>query len=68
MRILTVGDGDLSYSLALQRAFGADVSLVATTLPAADELCATYRNTGKILAELAERGATVLLQELRLAR
>ncbi|EOD19429.1 hypothetical protein EMIHUDRAFT_208952 [Emiliania huxleyi CCMP1516] len=60
MRILTVGDGDLSYSLALQRAFGADVSLVATTLPAADELCATYRNTGKILAELAERGATVL--------
>ena len=60
MRILTVGDGDLSYSLALQRAFGADVSLVATTLPAADELCATYRTVGGILAELAERGATVL--------
>ena len=33
MRVLTVGDGDLSYSLALQRAFGGTIQLTATVLP-----------------------------------
>ena len=42
MRVLTVGDGDLSYSLALQRAFGETIQLTATVLPTADELAATY--------------------------
>ena len=37
-RVLIVGDGDLSYSLALQRAFGSVIELTATVLPSAQEL------------------------------
>ena len=37
-RVLTVGDGDLSYSLALARCFGPQIELTATTL-LADALC-----------------------------
>ena len=37
IHVLTVGDGDLSYSLALQRAFG-EIVLTATTLASEDEL------------------------------
>ena len=45
---LTVGDGDLSYSVALTRCFpGMDV--VATTFPLEDELVATYAASARNL-------------------
>ena len=58
-RILIVGDGDLSYSLALQRAFGETIELTATVLPTAEELAATYTNAAANAAELQECGAAV---------
>ena len=58
-RILIVGDGDLSYSLALQRAFGDGIELTATVLPTAEELAATYTNAAANAAELQECGAAV---------
>ena len=60
LRVLTVGDGDLSYSLALQRAFGNAIQLTATVLPTEDELAATYTMAAANAAELRSRGATVL--------
>ena len=59
MRILTVGDGDLSYSLALLRALP-HLELTATTLCASKaELCKTYSASAGVVAELASRGACV---------
>jgi len=58
LRILTVGDGDLSLSLALRRAYGASqripLRLVATTLlPSREELVRTYPDSAEpILNEL----------------
>ena len=55
VRVLTVGDGDLSFSLALARAFrGDELFLTATTLLTADELRETYGNAAPILAELSK--------------
>ena len=59
IRVLTVGDGDLSYSLALQRAFGETIQLTATVLPTEDELAATYANAAANAAELQGCGAVV---------
>ena len=54
-RVLTVGDGDLSYSIALLRAFGTQhVELTATTLPDADEVCTTYARAAEMIAELRD--------------
>jgi hypothetical protein len=58
-RVLIVGDGDLSYSLALQRAFGEIIQLTATVLPTAEELVATYTNAAANAAELQGCGAAV---------
>ena len=58
--VLTIGEGDLSYSLALARAFGDAIVLTATTLPPADELAATYERASANIAELQARGATVV--------
>ena len=59
-RVLTVGDGDLSYSLALARCYGPQIELTATTLlPNEAELTATYSRAAAILAELLERGVAV---------
>jgi hypothetical protein len=44
-RILTVGDGDLSCSLALVRAYGSQVHVVASTLLSRENLLSTYPNT-----------------------
>ena len=60
LRVLTVGDGDLSYSLALARAYGDRILLTATVLPTAEELVATYANAAACVEELRARGATVL--------
>jgi hypothetical protein len=51
-RVLTVGDGDLSYSLALARAYGSRVRLTATTLLTEAELLATYERAAHVLEEL----------------
>lgn len=59
-KILTVGDGDLTLSLALKRAYGSQIELTATTLAAShEELCATYSNSAKVVDELIDRKATV---------
>ena len=60
VRVLTVGDGDLSYSLALARCFNDGISLTATTLPSREELLGTYERAAAIIAELEACGATVL--------
>ena len=60
LRVLTVGDGDLSYSVALARAFGpATMTLTATTFVDEDELRRTYTHAGACLDELRARGAVV---------
>ncbi|EGZ16142.1 hypothetical protein PHYSODRAFT_316216 [Phytophthora sojae] len=53
-RILTVGDGNFSYSLALARALGPDsgVTLVATSHESNKTVLETYPDGEKILAEL----------------
>ena len=53
MRVLTVGDGDLSYSLALVRAYGDRIRLTATVLPTAEELVATPSEVGLIAVQAA---------------
>lgn len=61
LSILCVGDGDLTLSLALIRAYGKEqIDLTASTLLSSpDELVATYANSSTVLNELKERGATV---------
>ena len=54
-RVLTVGDGDLSYSLALARAYGSAIELTASTLLREEELLETYAAAAATLAELRER-------------
>ena len=58
-RMLTVGDGDLSYSLAIVRAYGEMLHLTATTILSETELVATYAAAAATLTELRERGAEV---------
>ena len=53
MNILTVGDGDLSFSLALARCFGSQINLTATTLlESEEELLKTYESASNNLKEL----------------
>ena len=55
-RVLTVGDGDLSFSLALARAFSERVHLTATTLLTEPELLATYERAAECIAALRSCG------------
>ena len=59
-RFLTLGDGDLSYSLALARCYGTAVSLTATTLCSEAELRAKYALAGAHMTELRALGAAVI--------
>eukprot|EP00947_MAST-08B_sp_MAST-8B-sp1_P001774 g1774.t1 len=59
VRVLTVGDGDLTYSVALARAYGSRIALTATTFVDADELVRTYELAAGCLEELAARGQQV---------
>ena len=62
-RVLTVGDGDLTLSLALARAYGHDQSLelvASTLLSSKEELICTYSNSQDVLQELKERNVAVL--------
>lgn len=57
-RILTVGDGDFSFSLALARALGPAVrGFVATSYELLDSLRAVYPDIDATLAELRRLGA-----------
>ena len=55
-RVLTVGDGDLSYSLALARAYDNSIDLTATTLLSEQELRETYSAAAGVLTELRHAG------------
>lgn len=58
-RLLTVGDGDFSFSLALARAFGGD-GVVATSYETRESLESIYgESCARTLEALAETGATV---------
>ncbi|CAH0475202.1 unnamed protein product [Peronospora belbahrii] len=65
-RILTVGDGNFSYSLALLKQHHASqrndtrVELVATSYDSHDELVTKYPESKHICAQLKKLGATVL--------
>eukprot|EP00949_MAST-11_sp_MAST-11-sp1_P001252 g1252.t1 len=52
-KILTVGDGDLSYSLALARAAPHAQQITATTLISRAELCEVYQTAAKNLKSLS---------------
>ncbi|XP_062162494.1 uncharacterized protein At4g26485-like [Alnus glutinosa] len=59
-RILLVGEGDLSFSLCLARAFGSARNMVATSLDAQDDLARKYSYGIGNVRELEERGCLVL--------
>ncbi|EAZ45128.1 hypothetical protein OsJ_29765 [Oryza sativa Japonica Group] len=58
--ILTVGDGDFSFSLALATAFGSGDNLVATSLDTIEDLRGKYSKAESNIMELKRMGATVL--------
>lgn len=61
-RVLTVGDGNFSYSLALARQQCQDTSgsaLTATSYDSYDDLVAKYPESARICEQLAELGARV---------
>ncbi len=64
MKILTTGDGDLSFSLSLKRAYPQHLQITASTLlESREELVRTYSNAAEILQELKDvwkDGAEVL--------
>lgn len=70
-RVLTVGDGNFSYSLAYakrflappdpsQRSAATDIELVATSYDSYDELVEKYPESTRICTQLRELGARVL--------
>lgn len=58
-RIVTVGDGNLSFTLALARAFGSGANLTATTLDDAAFLYVHYPGIGHTIDSLRASGARV---------
>ncbi|TVU09956.1 hypothetical protein EJB05_43455, partial [Eragrostis curvula] len=59
-RILTVGDGDFSFSLALATAFGSGANLVATSLDTYEVVRGKYSKAESNIMEVKRLGATVL--------
>jgi tRNA U38,U39,U40 pseudouridine synthase TruA len=59
-RLLTVGDGDCSYSVALMRAYGKGVRLTCTTLLSREELSQTYSSAAAAIMELEAQGVRVV--------
>jgi hypothetical protein len=62
LKVLTVGDGDLSFSLALKRAYPHMIDLTASTLvESSEELSLTYSNAAANETELEKTwGASIL--------
>jgi hypothetical protein len=62
-RVLTVGDGDLSFSLSIAKYFydfyGSARNVVATTHESYDSVCTTYKDGKKHIDLLAKTGAQV---------
>ena len=58
-RLLTVGDGDLSFSLALVRAFEG-LQVIATTWLSSEDLIQRYGSAATTRDELLQRGVVVL--------
>ncbi|XP_047085254.1 heavy metal-associated isoprenylated plant protein 41-like, partial [Lolium rigidum] len=58
--ILTVGDGDFSFSLSLATAFGSGKNIVATSLDSYEELNSKYSDAASNVQKLERLGATVL--------
>ena len=53
LKVLTVGDGDLTFSLALKRAYPQNLTVVASTLLSSrEELIRTYSNASNTIDEL----------------
>eukprot|EP00971_Amphidinium_carterae_P320991 6380858-Amphidinium_carterae.1 len=59
MQVLTVGDGDLTFSVALQRCLGGEVQLTATTLLGSEEICRRYHHGEAALRELRRNSKEV---------
>ncbi|KAE7995187.1 hypothetical protein FH972_000014 [Carpinus fangiana] len=59
-RILLVGEGDLSFSICLARAFGSARNMVATSLDTQEDLAKKYSYGIGNVRELEERGCLVL--------
>eukprot|EP00965_Chrysotila_dentata_P022886 758663-Pleurochrysis_carterae.AAC.1 len=62
LHVLTVGDGDLSFSLALSRAFGAQLHLTSSSLLTHNELFSRYASANECATELLGRGSTLRCQ------
>ena len=60
IRVLTVGDGDCSFSLALARAYGGRITLTVTTLPSEQELNDTYRQFAANASALRLLGVSII--------
>jgi len=54
INVLTVGDGDLSFSLALKRSYPG-ISVTASTLLSLEELLQTYSNASATVQELSDQ-------------
>ena len=59
-RVLTLGDGDLSFSLALCRAFHQQLAVTGSTLLRQEEVLKRYRSAAATREELVSLGARVL--------
>uniref|UniRef100_A0A7N0UK61 25S rRNA (uridine-N(3))-methyltransferase BMT5-like domain-containing protein n=1 Tax=Kalanchoe fedtschenkoi TaxID=63787 RepID=A0A7N0UK61_KALFE len=60
-RILLVGDGDFSFSLALAKSFRSASNLVATSIDKRDDLEKKYSDGGQNVRDLEDMGGLVLL-------
>jgi len=59
-KILLVGEGDFSFSLALANAFGSAENMVPTSLDSREKVLQLYDSAHKTLSNLERLGATVL--------
>ncbi|XP_010539128.1 PREDICTED: uncharacterized protein At4g26485-like [Tarenaya hassleriana] len=59
-QILLVGEGDLSFSLSLAKAFGSASNITATSLDTLEELESNYRDGKSNVQELKDLGGTVI--------
>jgi len=62
LKVLTVGDGDFTFSLALKRAYPSIISVTASSLlSSSEDLIHTYSNSHDVLKELQEDWKEMIL-------